>query len=630
MAPTVLCHEEFGLIGRLVLQRYEVQERVGEGPLFQTFRARDRQSGRMVAVKSPHGVALRDAAFCTGLVQSAEALLGLTHPSIVRVLEVGRAEGAPVLVSEFVRGIDLKERIRRIAPFTLSVATDFAVAIAEALQHAHSEGIVHGDVRPHNVIVSPDGAVKVTDFGVARAMTVSGPVAATNLPRSIHYQAPEVAAGAPLNAISDVYALGVVLFEMLTGGVPFSGDNPVQVATKHQSSPTPSPRSLNPGVPRSLEGIVLMALQKSPEARYQSVSEMLSDLKTVRDALRFGKSLSWSPLDNVRAPAPAPVIASTAARPTETPALEASERGAVRTTPAARPVPERAAGAGKEPEVRDRDRISGWLKFAIGTVLAVIIVTVIVGAALWMATVNKPVDQKFPELVGKPLEAARALADKVNVRLIVRDEPNEKVDSGIVFKTDYETGRTVRPGHSVIVWVSKGSRMVWIPNIVGKGVDDAGKLLADAGLVLGSATPQRTSTGPDRSVLSQNPRSGKRVDRGTQVNLVFSELDPSADPGPPVDPSAGESPGAQGAAADTEARTTTLRIPIREDGKGTRRVRVEYEDAHGVSTAVDEDHSVGDSIVQRVDVYGPQLTVRVYYDDVLVSQRTERLARPQP
>ncbi|MBM3495548.1 MAG: PASTA domain-containing protein, partial [Armatimonadetes bacterium] len=590
-------------IGGTVAGRYDVQERLGAGALFTVYKGRDRSSGRQVAIKSLLPEARDQTVLVDALRRCAHGLSELAHPNIARVYEVVEDAGAPVLISEFVRGINLKERIKRIAPFTLSVAVDFAASICEALHHAHSSGVIHGDVRPHNVIISPEGVVKVTDFGLARAIAASPDAASRHLSRAVHYQAPETATRGVFVPATDVYALGVMLFEMLTGSLPYPGDSIIHVAMRHQNDPVPSPRSLNPGVPKALEGIVMLAMQKQIERRYASAGDMLTDLRTVRDAFRFGRSLSWSPMETQAPPPAAPeAVATDERKPKAAPEPKAPPAPPTREIP---PMPARRS---------DDDRISPWLRFAIGTMIVVILLGGVFGAALWMATFSRPESRTFPNLVGRPIAEAQRDADKVNVKLIQREEFNDRYEPGIVYRTDYEPGRAIRAGRSVLVWVSRGSRLVWVPDVTRASAEQAESKLKEAGLVPGQVNRQYSETVPYGTVISQNPRSGKRVDRDTPVALVLSD---GPESGAETEP---------GIEEDVDAEHTwNITHHVRRDGLGPRQVRVEYEDSQGSATAFDEVRSEGDPIRVQVNGRGPTLIVRIYYSDdpIPVSERTQ-------
>jgi serine/threonine protein kinase len=296
------------LINRVLSGRYEILEFIGEGPLLAAYRARDRSQNRLVALKIllPQRAADHPS-IAEKLRSGLGEVLSFSHPSITRTFDVGSDEdnGVAAYVSEeYIRGIDLKERIRRAAPFQLTAATDCAVALAEALEFAHNRGIAHGDVRPQNVLIGPEGQVKLSGFGVAEAQNIALYQDPGLLSRVVAYVAPDAAASSRPTVSADLYALGVILFEMLTGDLPFKGDNALQIALKHAQEPVPSPRSINLGIPRALDGVVQKTLGKRPEDRYLSAADMLTDLREVRDSLRYGKSLAWSPLDRPSIPSP--------------------------------------------------------------------------------------------------------------------------------------------------------------------------------------------------------------------------------------------------------------------------------------------------------------------------------------
>jgi serine/threonine-protein kinase len=631
------------VIGRLINQRYEVLERLGEGAIFQVFKARDKVSGRIITVKILQSTYAQDAIFCNALRTTLKDVTALMHPNVARLEEIGEEDGSPYLVTEFVRGINLKERIRRIAPFTLSVAVDFAIAIGEALQQAHGQGIFHGDLRPHNIIISPEGALKVTDFGMARALATSQEAAGSNMGRAVHYQAPELAAGAMPTVATDIYSLGVILFEMLTGGLPYPGETPLVVAMKHQNDAVPSPRGLNPGVPRSLEGIVMKSLLKQPDDRYRSAVDLLTDLKSVRDALRFGKPLSWSPMENEKLPGPmAPAAASfLVLEPVSAPSEPR------RQEPLPEPQPVTGAARMSSTTVSD-DRISPYLKIALGTVIFILLTVGIAGVAIWMATFAKQPEQTFPKLVGMKLEDAERTATKVNIRLMDHEEFSDKYEPGVILRVDPDlTGKPVRAGRSINVWVSKGSRLVYVPDLTNLQKDEAEAKLKAAGLTLGSVDRANNNKINFDYVITQNPRARKRVNRDLAVNLIISDgPKPEETPQPTGDGStnpdnpnpnngngdgtnSGNITGNDSGNGDTTPRRINLSKRIPRDGRGARRVRIEYDDAQGTHQAVDEYHDEGETVTTKVNVVGGKVTVRVYYGDDAkpISEKTQTLPR---
>jgi len=358
------------VINQLIQQRYEILEKAGEGPIFTVYKARDKAQNRMVALKTVVAPFASDAEFVSGLKTSLQATTVLNHPNITHFHEFGQEGDTPYGIVEFVRGINLKERIRRIAPFTLSVTVDFACAIGEALHYTHSVGQVHGDLRPENIIVSPEGAVKVTNIGVQKAIMKSAQAQREVLRLAAPYHAPELSTTHPGTVAGDIYAMGALFYEMLTGTPVYTASSLDVLADQHAFAAIPSPRALNPGVPRSVEGIILKCLQKKPEDRYQTVAELLTDLKSVRDALRFGKSLSWSPIDIEKATqAPKPAEPKEPKEPKEKPPARTLEPVA-EVAASSRP----AVASGRNRLREQDDRVSIYIKVAIAVVTSVILV----------------------------------------------------------------------------------------------------------------------------------------------------------------------------------------------------------------------------------------------------------------
>jgi serine/threonine-protein kinase len=640
------------LINKLINSRYEVLERLGEGAFFQVYKARDKATNRLAAVKVLRPEFVGDADLRLALKENAGHIISLTHANIARLYEVCEEDGNFYLITEYVRGINLKERIRRIAPFTVPVSVDFAVAIAEALYQAHQDGVLHGDLRPQNVIVSPEGIVKITDFGMAHALAASHRASVANLHNSVYYQCPEVTAAKPFTISADIYALGVILFEMVTGSVPFAGETPLIVAGRHQKEPIPSPRAMNTAVPKALEMVIVKALQKRPEDRYRSMSDMLNDLKTVRDSLRFGKPIKLPntslpsditvPSDNAFAsrkdkldslinpesPDAALVKAAEISSPAEV------QQG-IKNTPAAHSEADIRNGDSVMAHANYDDRVSPYIKVAIFSVLFILLATLIIGVPIWMATFAHPQEKKLPDLVGMPFDKAQQEADMVGAKLIRHDEFNSQYSKDVILRTDWLGGRIVRPGTTINVWVSRGSKTVTIPDVTNLNGDDANTKLTDAGLTLGQVTRTHSNTVALNNVISQNPTSGKIVPRDTPVSLVISDgpdlsssnpdnsgnstdntSNDNGNPGnnTPDNSSANTSPDSSDTgSANIPTHVYNLSFKINADGAGTRRVRVEYDDARGTHTAVDDYYNEGDRINQNINVSGNVFTLRVYY-----------------
>ena len=266
--------------GTIIAERYEILGKIGTGGMADVYKAKDHKLNRFVAVKVLKPEFREDTTFIRKFRSEAQAAAGLTHPNIVNVFDVGDDEGVYYIVMELIEGITLKEYIAKKGKLSIKEATSIAIQVSMGLEAAHNHGIVHRDVKPQNIIISKDGKVKVTDFGIARATTSTATQAVTTtVMGSVHYTSPEQARGGIVDEKSDIYSAGITMYEMITGHVPFDGDSTVTVALKHLNEVIKSPAEEVPDIPYSLECIIMKCTQKLPNKRYMSCEELLQDLK---------------------------------------------------------------------------------------------------------------------------------------------------------------------------------------------------------------------------------------------------------------------------------------------------------------------------------------------------------------
>jgi eukaryotic-like serine/threonine-protein kinase len=603
----------------LIRGRYEPGERIAEGGFFTVVRARDALTGRPVALKTLNAEFSADAEFMRRLRDEAEAAIRLEHPEIAQVYEVWEDGGTLHLATELVRGINLKERIRRFAPFPLAVAIDIAAAVAEALQAAADAGFVHGDVRPENVIVTPEGHVKVTDFGVGRAIAASSRIQVTALLRSARYLSPEVAQGRPLEPAADVYSLGILIYEMLAGQPPFDGDTPVAIAVKHLHDPPPSLRRQNAGVPKAAETVVAKCLQKDPALRYPSAGALLADLRGVREALRFGRSL-----DTV--PPPASVKAARASVP---PRPEASPPGQ-QPVPRAEEMPPRmpppVSAPASEPSARkrrERQRDDGggepssWL-LVLGLFFAILL---LVGGFAFMSWIFRaPRDIMVPPVLQLSQVDAEGRLKAVGLPMVVeRQEYDEKNPAGTVLRVIPPGGTSVKEGRPVRVWISKGPAPIEVPDVTGKPLKNARGEIRSLGLVVGGIADEFNETVEKGEVISQKPRAGESVPRRTAVSLVVSKgPEPPPEPAPTPEPVIPE--GDPNTPVQDRLFDISLTVP---KGTDPQEVRIEVVDVSGAHDVVNEQHSPGDALRYSVPARGRKggVIIRVYLDGRLFTEQ---------
>lgn len=552
--------------------RYEILEKSGEGDLFTVYRTRDKVLNRLVAVKALKEPFSGDQEFVDRLIAQARTLIPIHHPNLTRVLEAEAARDAVYIAEEHVRGIDLKERIRRIAPFTVSSAVDVAAGVASGLQALHQAGIIHGALRPQKVLVGPEGEIKVTGAGVNPSLYTRDDERSYAMMRAAHYTAPEVFEDGTPDERSDIYALGIILYEMLTGSVPFDAESPIAIANLHAKAPIPSPRRLNTGVPRAVEGLVFKCLAKDPLERYQSMRQLLVDLKSIQESLRVGRSLSWSPEDR-------------------SPEEEA----------------DLAKGNGK-----DENLWKGLLK-AGGLVL---LVAAVVFAGFLMLVRTDPADVTVPDIIGLSLSDATMRAEQLGLRLVVeREDYSDEYDSGEIYFASPSVGTSVKRGSVVKVYVSLGQRNVRVPGLVGMSESDALKTLEEAGLRIAPAKREHSATAPLGTVIAQDPRPGLSVDRNTALVILTISLGPNPafeEPEPPE--SARPEPPKR-----AETRKLSIKFPIPEGE--SRQVQIVVKDDTGEWTALDGKYDSGQMVDTTITVTGRPVEIRTYLDGVEVDKQ---------
>ena len=499
--------------------RYEILENASgpETPPYQFAKARDREEGRVVVLQIlPDGVLGADARAQQEFQDGVRAAQTLDHPGILRVFGQGVAEdGDLYVVREFLRGITLQERIRRIAPFTLAVAADIAQAVAEALVAAHRVGVAHGDLRPVHVLLSPEGQIKTADF--AYGVVVA---AHTDDPGRVAWLAPELAPGDSSYA-GDIYALGAMLYEMLTGVLPLAGATRVT-----------SPRDINPGVPPALDGLVRKALAPQANARYRSVSSLLADLQAIRDALRNGKSLAWSPQAEKSGETPAEVkVEKRFPRPSaEEATLVGSREGLVgpasdgAISSAARELEEERYPM-RERELREREPSS-----VLGRVTAAMIVIAVlfmIGLSYYFVKefAVVPDDIQVPNLIGKTFDDAKHTAEQQHFTLIESQgsDFSDTMPENQIYQQNPLPGRTIKAEKEVTVYRSLGPRLLVVPALVGTTQDYASRALQQANLPLGDVAPEFSERIAAGVVTHQSPDGGSKVARNTAVNFTVSK-----------------------------------------------------------------------------------------------------------
>jgi eukaryotic-like serine/threonine-protein kinase len=497
------------LIGTVFDGRYRIVRKLGTGGMADVYLAEDQELGRRVAIKILNDRHAADDQFVERFRREAKNAAGLSHPNIVSVYDRGTAEGTYYIAMEYLDGRSLKELIVSRGPAPVKTAVEYTRQVLAAVGFAHRHGIVHRDIKPHNVLVAGDeGRLKVTDFGIARSgasqMTEVGSIIGT-----AQYLSPEQARGSPVDQTSDLYSVGVVLYELLTGQVPFTGETPLEIAMKHLSEVPKPPSELRPEVPHDLDLVVLRALAKDPADRYETAEEMDADLERVLAGMPVGSETAEAATavlsgSGVLAAAPTSVIT----RPTRAaPARPAPPGG---TPP--------AGYYGYEGPPRRRRPVWPWI-------LAVLLLAA-AGVAAWFAytKIQDQLSSNTPVAVPPVGGLQESLAvDKIrNADLspnVIRDY-DETVEKGVVISQSPRAGLRVAKNSTVDIHVSRGPPPVTVPDVVGKSRDDAVATLSDAGLKPKVFTVH--SNRDPNTVTAQDPPAGMKVDKGSRVRINVS------------------------------------------------------------------------------------------------------------
>ena len=493
------------MIGRMLDNRYELLELIGSGGMAMVYKAKCHRLNRLVAVKVLKSDFASDADFRRRFYDESQAIAMLSHPNIVSVYDVSRSS-PEYIVMELIDGITLKQYMERRGRLNWRESLHFITQIMKGLSHAHSRGIVHRDIKPQNIMVLRDGSVKVADFGIACLANSANTLTQEAL-GSVHYMSPEQARGDRTDARSDIYSAGVVLYEMLTGRLPFEGDSAVSVAIQHLSSVPLSPREINPDVPEALELICMKAMASELEKRYASADEMLADLEEFRKNPEVDLDFTIEDLHRETVDEPTQYI----------PAVHAVSNRA-------QPVPEEEDDD-DPPRKKDLRRV-----FAIAA-SAVVAVAIIV--LLWRAIFSdlfdgeqKPTEYVVPYLVGMTIDEANENENVKGIFVIeqIGQRASSKYAEGQIIEQSPEKGKIVKGNRTISVFVSSGAKTEKMPNLINREYRDAALQLTNLDLDLIVSDPvEEYSSITKGYVIRTIPEYGETLNIGDTVTLVVSK-----------------------------------------------------------------------------------------------------------
>ena len=489
------------LEGKILGNRYEIIQKIGNGGMAIVYKARDLTLNRYVAVKVLRDEFTTDEEFIKRFETEAQSAARLIHPNIVSIYDVGVDNNLTYyIVMELIQGKTLKEIIiQEQGPLPWKWSINVSIQIASALEMAHKNNIIHRDIKPHNIIITEDGVAKVTDFGIAKAVSNSTITAFGKTIGSVHYFSPEHARGGYTDAKSDIYSLGVVMYEMVTGRVPFDADTPVSIALKHMQEEPVEPKEINPNIPDAVNKIIMKALQKEPALRYQTATEMLQDLRmALKDP--SGDFVDQKGIDPTSA----------------TRKMDLDEYENVSNRKSSNKDTGKKEGKFKR-FIKNHKKLSIF----IGLILLFLIAF---GGTLGILNLTNPAEVQLPNLVGKSREEAQADAEEAKLKFEVSSEEyNTEVPEGFVISQDpkYIENYNVKEGSTVKVVVSKGTEKATVPNVEGKEESEAIKLIEDANLKA-EVIEETSQTVKEGYVISQETDPDTEVSAGDTVKIHVS------------------------------------------------------------------------------------------------------------
>lgn len=526
-------------IGMIIGDRYEILEKIGTGGMSDVYKAKDHKLNRFVATKVLKQEFSENANFVSKFRIEAQAAAGLMHPNIVNVYDVGEEGGIYYIVMELVEGITLKKYIEKKARLSVKEAISIAIQVSMGIEAAHNNHIIHRDIKPQNIIISKEGKVKVTDFGIAKAATSN--TITSNVMGSVHYTSPEQARGGYSDEKSDIYSLGVTLFEMLTGRVPFNGETTVAIAIKHIQEELPSPREYVSEIPACVEQIVFKCCQKSPDRRYQSMGELIDDLKKalITPDETFVKVVDPDEEANTKY-----ISDSEMAQIKK----QSERRGYMEDTMRLRSESEEEyedeEEDGEYEDEEDYEEEYDPKMEKLTTILAIVAAVLIGAIILFLAgralglfsfgggereteestsveetKVLEPVE--MINVIGMTMEEARTALVRLGVTPEFSYEESNSVEEGIVIRADVSTGTKINMNSTVNVTVSAGVQGVEVPNVTGVSYAEAVTMLQQKGFVANKAESYSEEVAKG-NVISQTPEAGDKAPSGSAVTVRVS------------------------------------------------------------------------------------------------------------
>ena len=499
-------------IGKIFAGRYRIIKQIGRGGMADVYLAKDLiLDGEEVAVKVLRTNYQTDPIAVARFQREARAMADLDHPHIVRITDIGEEDGQQYLAMEYVAGLDLKRYIKEHYPLSNEEAVRIMGQILLAMRLAHTRGIVHRDLKPQNILLTPDGTAKVTDFGIAVAFAETSLTQTNSMLGSVHYLSPEQARGSKATVQSDIYAMGIIFYEMLTGHIPYDGDSAVTIALQHFQKPLPSVIAENPSVPQALENVVIKATAKKLTDRYQSVAEMYVDLSS---------SLSYN-----RRNEPKLVFNDTTKADTKTlPKVSQSTLTSIPKVQTQSPKPQAAKPSQQVLEDNYASKPVKKRKFRVRYMILLASIVLVAASLIWILS-RTPATIAIPDVAGQTVAEAKETLKKANFEIgEEKSEASEKVEEGRIIRTDPEAGKTRKEGTKINLVVSSGKQSFQLSNYIGRKSTDVIAELKQKKVPenLIKIEEEESSESEAGTVLRQSPAAGTTYDLSKASTITLT------------------------------------------------------------------------------------------------------------
>lgn len=497
--------------GQKINDRYEIIKTIGEGGMANVYLANDTILDRKVAIKVLRGDLSNDEKFIRRFQREALSVSNLSHPNIVEVYDVGEEDGQYYIVMEYIEGKTLKQLLKKRETLSLPEVIDIMLQLTDGLAHAHESYIIHRDIKPQNIMILDNGLVKITDFGIAMALNATQLTQTNSVMGSVHYLPPEQANGKSATVKSDIYSLGILMYELITGSVPFKGDNAVEIALKHMKEKIPSIRKQNPTIPQSVENIVIKATAKNPRNRYDSVKEMHDELEICMEKENAKKVTFEYPENDIDDSEP--ITKKKEKNKIEKPNVEYTE---------------------KKEESIEEDILETPKKrnTVILLLTGIVLFLLIIAGIFWLSSTKEVKDVIVPNVVGKETEKAIKELEKLGFKYTIESKENDTVAEGLVIRTNPKAGSTRKKGDTITIIESLGSEYHYLEDYTGKNYTEIKAKLELIGVNVNiekkDVENKDEYKGKEQNIIDQKPiynKDEKKVlEKGDTVTLYIPNI----------------------------------------------------------------------------------------------------------